>query len=60
MGCHTHTRPRALHLSADTSASSYDHSTASMWVKIIAQWITIVTYTWTLFAPIALRDRDFD
>uniref|UniRef100_A0A7S4GJ73 Serine incorporator n=1 Tax=Eutreptiella gymnastica TaxID=73025 RepID=A0A7S4GJ73_9EUGL len=50
----------SINAGTDTSASSYDHSTASMWVKIIAQWITIVTYTWTLFAPIALRDRDFD
>lgn len=34
-------------------------SEANMWVKIISQWITVVLYIWTLFAPAILTERDF-
>jgi len=34
--------------------------TASMWVKIVSQWLTIMLYVWTLVAPRVLADRDFD
>eukprot|EP00668_Euglena_longa_P029454 GGOE01036802.1.p1 GENE.GGOE01036802.1~~GGOE01036802.1.p1 ORF type:complete len:414 (+),score=126.02 GGOE01036802.1:30-1271(+) len=36
-----------------------NHSSASMWVKIAAQWVTIAAYVWTMFAPLVLPDRDF-
>ncbi|POM68085.1 TMS membrane protein [Phytophthora palmivora] len=40
--------------SADGSANN-----VSMWVKIIAQWLTILLFTWTLIAPKLFPDRDF-
>jgi len=34
---------------------------ATMWVKIVSQWLTIALYIWTLVAPRVLGDyRDFD
>jgi membrane protein YdbS with pleckstrin-like domain len=33
---------------------------ASMWVKIVAQWLTGGLFVWTLIAPAVLRDRDFN
>ena len=33
--------------------------TASLWVKIVAQWITLLLFTWTLIAPGVLKNRDF-
>jgi hypothetical protein len=37
-----------------------DHSaTASMWVKIVAQWVTVGLFAWTLVAPAILTDREF-
>lgn len=38
---------------------AYDVSEASMWIKIVSQWLTMILYTWTLVAPLLL-DRDFD
>ena len=32
---------------------------ASMWVKISAQWVTIILFVWTLIAPRLLTGRDF-
>ncbi|GAB6019232.1 Membrane protein tms1 [Chamberlinius hualienensis] len=32
---------------------------ASVWVKIISSWLCLLIYTWTLVAPLILRDRDF-
>lgn len=32
-------------------------SEASMWVKIVTSWITIMLYAWTLIAPICLPER---
>lgn len=31
----------------------------SMWVKIVAQWLTILLFSWTLVAPKLFPDRDF-
>eukprot|EP00667_Euglena_gracilis_P012397 EG_transcript_12736 len=36
-----------------------NHSTAAMWVKISAQWVTIIAYVWTMFAPLIFTDREF-
>jgi len=39
-------------------------SEASMWVKIVSQWLTILLFTWTIVAPRVMEemgwDRDFD
>ncbi|KAH9257930.1 hypothetical protein BASA81_003949 [Batrachochytrium salamandrivorans] len=32
---------------------------ASMYVKIAAQWVTLLMFTWTLVAPAVLKDREF-
>lgn len=32
---------------------------ASMWVKIVSEWMTILLYLWTLLAPRLLANRDF-
>jgi len=41
-------------------AHAYDTSLASFWVKVVAQWICLLLYGWTLLAPYCLRDyRDF-
>lgn len=32
---------------------------ASMWVKIISQWMTIALYVWTLVAPRCMPNREF-
>eukprot|EP00898_Chlorokybus_atmophyticus_P006069 jgi/Chlat1/6463/Chrsp45S05965 len=31
----------------------------SVWVKIIAQWTTVLLYGWSLLAPVLLPERDF-
>jgi len=33
---------------------------ASMWMKIVAQWLTVILFSWTMVAPAILKDRDFD
>lgn len=33
---------------------------ASMWMKIVSQWLTGLLFGWTLIAPAILKDRDFD
>ncbi|GAB9463634.1 hypothetical protein Gpo141_00001086 [Globisporangium polare] len=40
--------------SADGSSNG-----VSMWVKIVAQWLTILLFSWTLVAPKLFPDRDF-
>ena len=37
----------------------FQASTLSMWIKIVAAWITMALYTWTLIAPRIFPDRDF-
>jgi hypothetical protein len=32
---------------------------ASMWMKIVAQWLTVLLFSWTLLAPAILKSRDF-
>lgn len=32
---------------------------ASMWIKIVTQWLTYLLYFWTLVAPLCCRNRDF-
>jgi hypothetical protein len=33
--------------------------TTNMWVKIVAQWLAILLFIWTLIAPRVLGDREF-
>ncbi|RZC34240.1 serine incorporator [Asbolus verrucosus] len=35
-------------------------NSASMWVKTISSWLCLILYGWTLIAPIALPDREFN
>lgn len=32
---------------------------ASVWIKIVSQWLTFGLYVWTLIAPLVCTDRDF-
>ena len=32
---------------------------ASVWVKVVSSWCTVLLYLWTLFAPIILPDREW-
>lgn len=34
--------------------------TASMWIKFVSQWLTVVLFLWTLLAPLCCKDREFD
>lgn len=36
------------------------NSYAPMWIKIASSWMVLLTYLWTLLAPILFPDRDFD
>jgi len=38
---------------------SVDQGEISVWVKIIAGWLTLLIYIWTLVAPILFPDRVF-
>lgn len=31
----------------------------SVWVKVVAQWMTVAIYAWTMAAPLLFPDRDF-
>jgi len=35
------------------------YAPASMWVKIIGQWVTVGAFVWSMFAPLVLTDRSF-
>ena len=40
--------------------SNFNVSLESFWIKVIAQWVCLAVYAWTLLAPYLLRDvRDF-
>ena len=34
-------------------------SKENLWVKVVTQWVVAGLYTWSLIAPLVLRDRDF-
>jgi len=38
----------------------FQASGLSMWIKVVASWITMALYTWTLIAPRVFPDRDFN
>ncbi|KAK1945770.1 putative serine incorporator [Phytophthora citrophthora] len=43
----------------DWDSAEGSSNDVSMWVKIIAQWLTILLFSWTLAAPKLFPDRDF-
>ncbi|KAG1704144.1 hypothetical protein DVH05_006155 [Phytophthora capsici] len=43
----------------DWDSAKGSSSDVSMWVKIIAQWLTILLFSWTLVAPKLCPNRDF-
>jgi len=45
--------------SATEGKDSIDVGWTSYWVKIVSQWVMGGLYTWTLLAPVLLKDRDF-
>ncbi|OQR76461.1 putative serine incorporator isoform 1 [Tropilaelaps mercedesae] len=42
-----------------TENKSLVENRGSMWVKIISSWVCAALYSWTLVAPLVLRDREF-
>ncbi|KAG6623814.1 TMS membrane protein [Phytophthora cinnamomi] len=43
----------------DWNSADGSFNNVSMWVKIVAQWVTILLFAWTLVAPKLFPDRDF-
>ncbi|ETK85404.1 hypothetical protein L915_09760 [Phytophthora nicotianae] len=43
----------------DWNSADGSFNAVSMWVKIVAQWVTILMFSWTLIAPKLFPDRDF-
>ncbi|KAG7393253.1 hypothetical protein PHYPSEUDO_011258 [Phytophthora pseudosyringae] len=43
----------------DWDSADGSFNAVSMWVKIVAQWVTILLFSWTLVAPKLFPDRDF-
>uniref|UniRef100_A0A224XPW2 Putative conserved plasma membrane protein n=1 Tax=Panstrongylus lignarius TaxID=156445 RepID=A0A224XPW2_9HEMI len=46
--------------SPNSSLDTINSNAASMWVKMISSWACLALYTWTLIAPIALPNRQFN
>lgn len=46
--------------SPNSSLETLNANAASMWVKMASSWVCSLLYIWTLVAPIALPDRQFD
>lgn len=44
----------------NSSLETMNSNSASMWVKMCSTWICIGLYMWTLVAPLALPDRQFN
>ncbi|XP_039295734.1 serine incorporator 1 isoform X2 [Nilaparvata lugens] len=44
----------------NSSLETLNANTGSMWVKIISSWFCLSLYIWSLIAPIALPDRQFN
>ena len=35
-------------------------SPGAMWVKVSSSWVCVILYIWSLVAPIALKNREFN
>lgn len=44
----------------NSSLETLNSNSASMWVKMCSTWVCLGLYMWTLVAPIALPDRQFN
>ncbi|CAG9328271.1 SERINC3_1 [Blepharisma stoltei] len=44
---------------ANVDGGAYDNDNASMWVKFVALWTTVLLYVWSLIAPKVCKNRDF-
>ncbi|XP_073985176.1 serine incorporator TMS1 isoform X2 [Rhodnius prolixus] len=44
----------------NSSLDTINSNAASMWVKMLSSWACLALYIWTLIAPIALPDRQFN
>lgn len=44
----------------NSNLSTFNYNGGSMWVKAISSWLCLALYTWTLVAPVVLRDREFN
>jgi serine incorporator 1/3 len=44
----------------DWDSSSSSSNGVSMWVKIVAQWLTMLLFLWTLLAPKLFPNREFN
>lgn len=45
--------------SSSDDAATHEQGSASMWIKIVSQWIAAGLYYWSLVAPLVFPDRDF-
>ncbi|KAJ8961093.1 hypothetical protein NQ318_008769 [Aromia moschata] len=44
----------------NSSLEQFNYNAGSMWVKAISSWLCLALYGWTLIAPVALPDREFN
>lgn len=43
-----------------TFGANPEQSVASMWVRIVTQWLIHIMYIWTLIAPLCCKNRNFN
>jgi len=44
---------------SDSDTILVDQGMASVWVKVVSSWLTLVLYVWSMLAPVCFPDRDF-
>lgn len=44
----------------NSTLKTLNANSASMWVKGISSWLCVALYSWTLMAPMLIRDREFN
>jgi hypothetical protein len=42
-----------------SDSTTPEASKASMWVRIVSQWLVYIVYGWTMLAPICCPNREF-
>jgi len=42
------------------SKFTYDNGWISVWIKVAAQWLTSILYTWSLIAPLLCPNREWE
>ena len=43
----------------DNPDNFFNANTSSFWIKLVAQWVCIGLYSFSLLAPLCCKDRDF-